>query len=79
MDGFFPSLVQPQTKKHWHLYGKIASHEGGVTVSEAKPTSPQTYPRVVPPFLLYGLHSPIRLGKHIHSLAMTNVEIFGNL
>jgi hypothetical protein len=25
---------------------------------EAKPTSPQTFPRVVPPpFLLYGLHS----------------------
>jgi hypothetical protein len=25
---------------------------------EAKPTSPQTYPRVVPPaFLLHGLHS----------------------
>ena len=30
LDGFFPSLVQPQTKKHWHLYRKSASHEGGM-------------------------------------------------
>jgi hypothetical protein len=29
---------------------KKESHEGGVTMPEAKPTSP-------PPFLLYGLHS----------------------
>ncbi len=30
LDEFFPSLVQPQTKKHWHLYRKSASHEGGM-------------------------------------------------
>jgi hypothetical protein len=45
LDGLLRSLVEPQTKKHWHLYGKSASHEGGVTMPEAKPTSP-------PPFLL---------------------------
>ena len=33
--------------------------EGGVTMPEAKATSPQTYPRVVPPLFLlyYGVHS----------------------
>jgi hypothetical protein len=30
LDGFFPNLVQPQTKQHWHLYRKSASHDGGM-------------------------------------------------
>ena len=30
LDGFYTSLVQPQTKKHWHLYRKSARHEGGM-------------------------------------------------
>ena len=30
LDGILFSLVQPQTKKHWHLNRKSASHKGGM-------------------------------------------------
>ena len=30
LEGFYTSLVQPQTKKHWHLYRKSTSHKGGM-------------------------------------------------
>ena len=30
LDGLLRSLVQPQTKKHWHLYRKSASHKRGL-------------------------------------------------
>jgi hypothetical protein len=30
LDGLLLSLVQLQTKKHWHLYRKSASHKRGL-------------------------------------------------
>jgi hypothetical protein len=27
LEGYLSSLVQPQTKKHWHLHRKSASHK----------------------------------------------------
>ena len=57
---------------------------------EAKLTSSQAFPRVVNVNVMKKSNiiwarktpvndAPIRFGKHIHSIEMTNVEIFGNL
>ena len=58
-------VVQPQTKKHWHLYKKSASHEGGMKETTRRNVwgdvglvSNYASGIVTPPlFLLHGLHS----------------------